>query len=82
MLLQLAWRSVSNAIRWHQLAREHGRALARKPGGDQRSSKTEANHEQTMAMLEENADITLAEIQSTLAASGVSVGIVHAVAVL
>ena len=67
--------SVSSAIRWHQLAREHGRAVARKPGGDQRSSKTEAHHEQIMAMLEENGDITLAEIQSGLAASGVSVGI-------
>lgn len=67
--------SVSSAIRWHQLAREHGRAVARKPGGDQRSSKTEAHHEQIMAMLEGNGDITLAEIQSGLAASGVSVGI-------
>ncbi|PKP99027.1 MAG: hypothetical protein CVT76_01245 [Alphaproteobacteria bacterium HGW-Alphaproteobacteria-15] len=66
---------MSSAIRWHQLAREHGRAVARKSGGDQRSSKTEAHHEQIMAMLEENGDITLAEIQSGLAASGVSVGI-------
>jgi transposase len=40
--------SVSSAIRWHQLAREHGRAVARKPGGDQRSSKTEAHHEQSI----------------------------------
>lgn len=67
--------SVSSAIRWHQFAREHGRAIARTPGGDQRSSKTEAHREQIMAMLEENGDITLAEIQSGLAASGVSVGI-------
>ena len=35
--------SVSSAIRWHQLAREHGRAVARRPGGDQRSSKTDAH---------------------------------------
>jgi transposase len=67
--------SVSSAIRWHQLARTHGRAVARKPGGDQRSSKTEAHHEQIMGMLEENGDITLAEIQSGLAARSVSVGI-------
>ena len=33
--------SVSSAIRWHQLAREHGRAVARKPGGDQRSTNTD-----------------------------------------
>jgi transposase len=67
--------SISSAIRWHQLAREHGRAIARTPGGDQQSSKTEAHREQIMAMLEENGDITLAEIQSGLAARGVSVGI-------
>lgn len=67
--------SVSSAIRWHQLAREHGCAIARKPGGDQRSSKTDAHAEQIMAMLEEQGDITLAEIQSGLAERGISVGI-------
>ena len=67
--------SVSSAIRWHQLAREHGRAVARRPGGDQRSSKTDAHAEQIMAMLEEQGDITLAEIQSGLAERGISVGI-------
>ncbi|WP_156482916.1 hypothetical protein [Sphingopyxis granuli] len=44
--------SVSSAIRWHQLAREHRRAVARKPGGDQRSSKTDVHAEQILAMLE------------------------------
>jgi len=67
--------SVSSAIRWHQLAREHGRAVARKPGGDQRSSKTDIHAEQIMALLEEQGDITLAEIQSGLADRGISVGI-------
>jgi transposase len=67
--------SVSSAIRWHQLAREHGRAVARKPGGDQRSSKTDAHAEQIMDMLEERGDITLAEIQSGLAERGICVGI-------
>ena len=67
--------SVSSAIRWHQLAREHGRAVARKPGGDQRSSKTEVHAKQIMALLEEQGDITLAEIQSGLADRGISVGI-------
>jgi transposase len=66
---------VSSAIRWHQLAREHGRAVAGKPGGDQRSSKTDAHAELIMAMLEEQGDITLAEIQSGLAEHGISVGI-------
>jgi len=37
--------SVSSALGWHQLAQEHGRAVARKPGGDRRSLKTEAHAE-------------------------------------
>lgn len=65
----------STAIRWRQMALVHGRAVAGKPGGDQRSSKTEAHSELIMAMLEENGDITLAEIQAELATRGVSVGI-------
>lgn len=67
--------SVSSAIRWHQLAREHGRAVARKPGGDQRSSKTEVHAEKIMALLEEQGDITLTEIQSGLADRGINIGI-------
>lgn len=67
--------SASSAIRWCQLARERGRAVAGKPGGDQRSSKTDAHADLIMAMLEEEGDITLAEIQSGLAAQGISVGI-------
>lgn len=67
--------SVSSAIRWHQRAREHGRAVAGKPGGDQRSSKTDVHAEEIMDMLKERGDITLAEIQSGLAERGVSVGI-------
>jgi len=63
------------AIRWRQMAREHGRAVAGKPGGDQRSSKTDFHAERIMVMLDENGDITLAEIQSGLAAQGVKVGI-------
>jgi transposase len=67
--------SVSSAIRWHQLAREHGRAVAKKPGGDQRSAKTDVHAEQIMAMLEERGDVTLAELQSGLGERGISVGI-------
>lgn len=43
--------SVSSAIRWHRLAWTHGRAVARKPSGGQRSSKTEAHHDQIMRVL-------------------------------
>ena len=57
------------------MAREHGRAIAGKPGGDQRSSKTDIHADRITAMLVENGDITLAEIQSGLAAQGVHIGI-------
>jgi transposase len=57
------------------MAREHGRAIAGKPGGDQRSSKTDTHADRITAMLVENGDITLAEIQSGLAAQCVYVGI-------
>ena len=53
----------------------NGRAIAGKPGGDQRSSKTDTHADLIMAMLDEDRDITLAEIQSGLAGQGVHVGI-------
>lgn len=65
----------ATAIRWRQMALTHGRAVAGKPGGDQRSSKIEAHAELIMAMLEENGDITLAEIRAGLAERGITVGI-------
>lgn len=66
---------LATAIRWRQMALAHGRAVAGKPGGDQRSSKTEVHAVLIMAMLDENGDITLTEIQTGLAKRGVSVGI-------
>ena len=57
---------VATAIRWRKMALTHGRAVARKPGGDQRSSKTEAHADVILAMLEEKGDITLAEIRAGL----------------
>ena len=63
------------AIRRRQMARDHGRATAGKSGGDQRSSKMDIHADRIMAMLAENGDITLVEIQSGLAAQGVCVGI-------
>jgi hypothetical protein len=56
------------------MALAHGRAVAGKPGGDQRSCKTEAQAGFIMAMLEENGDITLAEIRTGLAERGITVG--------
>ena len=57
------------------MAREHGRAVAGKPGGDQRPSKTDIHADRITAMLAENGDITLAEIQLGLSAQGVDIGI-------
>lgn len=64
---------VATAIRWRQMALAHGRAVAGKPCGDQRSSKTEAHAGLIMAMLEENGDITLAEIRTGLAERDIAV---------
>lgn len=66
---------VATAVRWRQMALAHGRAVAGKPGGDQRSSKTDAHAELIMAMLDEKGDITLAEIRSGLAVQGIQIGI-------
>jgi transposase len=66
---------VATAVRWRQMAREYGRAIAGKPGGDQRSSKTDKHAGLIMSMLGKDGDITLAEIQSGLASQGVHVGI-------
>jgi transposase len=66
---------VATAIRWRQMALAHGRAVAGTPGGDQRSSKTDAHAAIILAMLEDNGDITLAEIRLGLAARGIHVGI-------
>lgn len=66
---------VATAIRWRQMALVHGRAVAGKPGGDRRSSKTDVHADLILAMLEENGDITLAEIRSGLAGRNIHVGI-------
>lgn len=66
---------VATAIRWRQLALRHGRAVAGKPGGDQRSSKTEGHSDFICGLLAEQGDMTLTEIQSRLAERGTPVGL-------
>jgi transposase len=65
---------VATAVRWRQLSLRHGRAVAGKPGGDQRSSKTDKHADVILALLEDRGDITLAEIRAALAAQGIAVG--------
>ena len=65
---------VATAVRWRQLALRHGRVVAGKPGGDQRSSKTEAHADFILGLVAERGDITLAEMQATMAERGSPVG--------
>lgn len=67
--------SVSSAIRWRQLAREHGQAVARPRGGDRHSAKIEAHGAFIRSLVAEQADMTLVELQARLIDRGASVGI-------
>ena len=67
--------SVSSAIRWRQLAREHGQAVAKPRGGDRHSARIEAQGAFIRELVTEQADMTLVEIQARLIERGASVGI-------
>ncbi|MBK6490684.1 MAG: transposase [Sphingomonadales bacterium] len=67
--------SVSSAIRWRQLAREHGQAVAKPRGGDRHSARIEAQGAFIRELVTEQADMTLVEIQARLIERGTSVGI-------
>ena len=65
----------ATAIRWCQLALRHGRAVAKKQGGDKRSGRIEAHADFLLALVEDEGDPTLAEIQARLAERGTPVGL-------
>jgi transposase len=65
----------ATAIRWRQLVLQHGRAVARKQGGDKRSGRIEAHADFLLALVEGEGDPTLAEMQVRLAERGTPVGI-------
>ena len=67
--------SISSAIRWRRLALQHGRAFAKPRGGDRHSGRIEAHGDFIKALLAEQGDITLTEIQAQLSERGVPVGI-------
>ena len=52
--------SISSAIRWRRLALEHGRAVAKRRGGDRHSGRIEAHGDFIKELLAEQGDITLA----------------------
>ena len=63
----------ATAIRWRQLVLQHGRAVARKQGGDKRSGRIEAHADFLLALVEGEGDPTLAEMQVRLAERGTPV---------
>jgi transposase len=66
--------SISTAIRWAQRWRAEGHAKARAMGGDHRSRLTE-HRGLVLELVARQPDLTLQEIRSALAASGISVGL-------
>jgi transposase len=67
--------SASSAIRWRSREREQGDARPKALGGDRRSGRIEAHARLILSLVDEAPDITLMEIKTRLAESGVGVGL-------
>jgi transposase len=67
--------SAASAIRWQQLAAQHGTPKPQRQGGDRRSRKIEAHAELILVAYDVTPDITLAELQALLADHGTRVAI-------
>ena len=67
--------SAASAIRWQQLAAQHGTPKPQQQGGDRRSAKIEAYADLILGAYEATPDITLAELQALLADHGIQVAI-------
>ena len=59
--------SAASAVRWQQLAAQHGTPKPQQQGGDRRSGKIEAHADLILGAYEVTPDITLAELQALLA---------------
>lgn len=59
--------SAASAIRWQQLAADHGTPKPQQQGGDRRSARIEAHADLILRAYEATPDITLAELQALLA---------------
>jgi transposase len=66
--------SVSSAVRWAQRWRAEGHARPRAMGGDRRSRLGE-HRARVLQLVARQPDLTLQEIRSALAASGITVGL-------
>jgi transposase len=67
--------SAASAVRWQQLAAEHGTPAPQQQGGDRRSARIEAHAALILGAYEATPDITLAELQALLAEQGTEVAI-------
>ena len=67
--------SAASAIRWRQLALQHGTPAAKPQGGDRRTAKIEDHAAFILDAIKLEPDPTLAELQAMLAERGVSVSI-------
>ena len=67
--------SAASAIRWQQLAAQHGTPKPQQQGGDRRSGKIEAHANLILGAYETTSDITLAELQALLADHGTQVAL-------
>ncbi len=67
--------SAASAVRWQQLAAQHGTPKPQQQGGDRRSGKIEAYADLILSAYETMPDITLAELQALLADRGTQVAL-------
>jgi transposase len=67
--------SAASAIRWQQLAVQHGTPAPKRQGGDRRSARIEAHAGLILGAWEATPDITLIELQALLAEHGTSFAI-------
>src|ERR1700712_2933466 len=67
--------SAASAIRWQQLAAQHGTPRPRQQGGDRRSGKIEAYADLILGAYGVTPDVTLAELQALLADHGTEVAL-------
>lgn len=67
--------SAASAIRWQSLVERVGDASPKPQGGDRRSQRVEGQRALILKLVDEVPDITLAELRSRLAETGVSVSV-------
>lgn len=67
--------SAASAVRWQQLANQHGTPAPQQQGGDRRSMRIEAHAGLILDAYKATPDVTLAELQALLADHGTEVAL-------